>query len=84
MLESRGEARMNWKDLYVGALRKPESIEVLLAHGLRALESSDDADLQRKVSPATATPFKLCAVLDAHGVPVPLDAQRHLTSDLGD
>lgn len=75
---------MNWKDLYVGALRKPESIEVLLAHGLRAVENSDDADLRRKVSPATATPFKLCAVLDAHGVPVPLDAQRHVTSDIGD
>jgi hypothetical protein len=75
---------MNWKDLYVGALRRPESVEVLLAHGLRAVQSSHDADLQRKVSPATATPFKLCAVLDAHGVPVPLDAQRHVTSEFSD
>ena len=75
---------MNWKDLYVGALRRPESVEALLRHGLQAVESSHDVDLQRKVVPNTATPFKLCAALDAHGVPVPLDAQRHVSADPDD
>ena len=75
---------MNWKDLYVGALRKPESVQTLLWHGLQALESSHDPDLQRKFTPETATPFKLCAALDAHGVPVPLDAQRHVNGALDD
>ena len=76
---------MNWKDLYVGALRRPEAVQALLRHGLQAVESSHDMDLQRKVAPNTATPFKLCATLDAHGVPVPLDAQRHVSGgDLDD
>lgn len=75
---------MNWKDLYVGALRRPGSVEALLRHGLQAVESSDDEDLQRKVRPNTATPFMLCAALDAHGVPVPLDAQRHVSGDTDD
>ena len=75
---------MNWKDLYVGALRRSESVDVLLRHGLRAVETSADADLQRKITREPATPFKLCAALDAHGVPVPLDAQRHVISDLND
>ena len=75
---------MNWKDLYVGALRHSASVEALLSHGLRAVETSADTDLQRKVARESATPFKLCAALDAHGVPVPLDAQRHVISDFND
>ena len=70
---------MNWKDLYVGAIRSPEAVQALLDHGLAALLASDDATLQGKVTPETATPFKLCAVLDAHGIPVPLDAARHVS-----
>jgi hypothetical protein len=72
---------MNWKDLYVGALRQSESVDALLKHGLRAVETSADAELQREIKRESATPFKLCAALDAHGVPVPLDAQRHVMVD---
>jgi hypothetical protein len=73
---------MNWKDLYVGAIRRPEAVQALLDHGLAAVKASDDALLQGKITAATATPFKLCATLDAHGVPVPLDAARHVSGDL--
>ncbi|HTP73528.1 MAG TPA: hypothetical protein VML58_15015 [Burkholderiaceae bacterium] len=75
---------MNWKDLYVGAIRRPEAVQALLAHGLAALRASDDPTLQGKVTPDTATPFKLCSMLDAHGIPVPLDAARHVAGDLSD
>jgi len=75
---------MNWKDLYVGAIRRPGAVQALLDHGLAALRASDDATLQGKVTPETATPFKLCSVLDAHGVPVPLDAERHIAGDFND
>ena len=75
---------MNWKDLYVGAIRRPEAVQALLDHGLAAVKASDDASLQGKITPETATPFKLCATLDAHGVPVPLDAARHVSGDLND
>jgi hypothetical protein len=80
----RGEARMNWKDLYVGAIRRPEAVQALLDHGLAAVQASDDASLQGKITRETATPFKMCATLDAHGVPVPLDAARHVSGDLND
>jgi hypothetical protein len=75
---------MNWKDLYVGAIRRPEAVQALLAHGLAAVRDSTDAALQDKISPETATPFKLCATLDAHGVPVPLDAARHVSGETND
>jgi hypothetical protein len=75
---------MNWKDLYVGAIRRPEAVQALLDHGLAAVKASDDATLQGKITVETATPFKLCATLDAHGIPVPLDAARHVSDDLGD
>ena len=75
---------MNWKDLYVGAIRRPEAVQALLAHGLAAVRASDDASLRGKITPETATPYKLCATLDAHGVPVPLDAARHVSGDLND
>jgi len=70
---------MNWKDLYVGAIRHPEAVQALLDHGLAAVLASDDATLRGKITPETATPFKLCVVLDAHGIPVPLDAARHVS-----
>ena len=75
---------MNWKDLYVGAIRRPEAVQALIDHGLAAVRLSDDAALQGKISAETATPFKLCAALDAHGIPVPLDAARHVSGDLND
>lgn len=75
---------MNWKDLYVGAIRRPEAVQALLDHGLAAVRASDDASLQGKVTAETATPFKLCATLDAHGVPVPLDAAHQIGGDLQD
>jgi hypothetical protein len=75
---------MNWKDLYVGAIRRPEAVRALLDHGLAAVQASEDVSLQSKITPETATPFKLCATLDAHGIPVPLDAARHVSSDLND
>lgn len=75
---------MNWKDLYVGAIRRPEAVQALIDHGLAAVRLSDDAALQSKISAETATPFKLCAALDAHGIPVPLDAARHVSGDLND
>jgi hypothetical protein len=75
---------MNWKDLYVGAIRRPEAVQALLAHGLAAVRDSADASLQHKMTPETATPFKLCATLDAHGVPVPLDAARQVSGETND
>ena len=75
---------MNWKDLYVGAIRRPEAVQALLDHGLAAVRASDDVSLQGKITAETATPFKLCATLDAHGVPVPLDAARHVSGELND
>jgi hypothetical protein len=80
----RVEAYMNWKDLYVGAIRRPEAVQALLDHGLAAVKASDDVALQGKITANTATPFKLCATLDAHGIPVPLDAARHVSGDLND
>ncbi len=73
---------MNWKDLYVDAIQRPESVQALLAHGLTALHASDDAALKGEITPETATPFKLCAALDAHGIPVLLDAARQIGADL--
>jgi hypothetical protein len=81
-MSPHGEVRMNWKDLYVGAIQRPESVQALLAHGLAALRASDDDALKIKITPETATPFKLCAALDAHGIPVPLDAAREIGADL--
>ena len=75
---------MNWKDLYVGAIRRPEAVQALLDHGLAAVRASDDASLQDKINAETATPFKLCMALDAHGVPVPLDAARQVTGEVND
>jgi len=75
---------MNWKDLYVGAIRRPEAVQALLAHGLAAVDASEDSTLQGKIARETATPFKLCAALDAHGVPVPLDAARQVSGDFDD
>src|SRR5262245_726934 len=81
---TRREAHVNWKDLYVGAIRRPEAVQALLDHGLAAVKASDDASLQDKVNAETATPFKLCMVLDAYGIPVPLDAERHISGDVND
>jgi hypothetical protein len=69
---------VNWKDLYIGAIRRPESVQVLLEHGLAAVEASQDDGLRREIGIQTATPFKLCAALDAHGVPVPASAAAQL------
>lgn len=73
---------MNWKELYVGAIRRPESVQTLLDYGMKAVDGSRDEALQAKFTLEPATAFKLCATLDAHGVPVPLDTQRHVSGDL--
>jgi hypothetical protein len=73
---------MGWKDLYVGAIRRPEALQSLLRDGLAAVQASGDAALRDKLTVGTATPFKLCATLDEHGVPVPIDAER--TGEAGD
>jgi hypothetical protein len=73
---------MNWKSLYVGALRRPDTLDTLVRHGLGAVRSSANVDLRNKVFANTATPFKLCAMLDAFDVPVPLDAEREISDRL--
>jgi len=73
---------MNWKGLYVGALRRPNALDTLVRHGLAVVRSSSDVDLRNRVFASAATPFKLCATLDAFGVPVPLDAEREVSDRL--
>jgi hypothetical protein len=71
---------MTWKDLYISAIRRPESVQALLEQGLAAAQASDDAGLRRAIAVETATPFKLCAALDAHGVDVPPEAVERVQS----
>ena len=71
---------MNWKELYIDAIRRPESVQALLEHGLAAVRASRDDRLRHEVALETATPFKLCAALDAHGVPVPADTVQQLVA----
>jgi hypothetical protein len=61
---------MTWKDLYITAIRRPESVQALLEQSLAAVLASGDTGLREAIAVETATPFKLCAALDAHGVDV--------------
>jgi hypothetical protein len=74
---------MTWKDLYISAIRRPQSVQALLEQALAAVQSSDDARLRGAIALETATPFKLCAALDAHGVDVPAEAVERVQMPAG-
>ena len=68
-----------WKEHYHQAAFGRESMVHLIRGGMQAVEQSSDMALRRRIATERfLTPYVLCDVLDAHGVPVPNDGAMPL------